>query len=259
MRSLKLAILIILAGSTIGCGQKLTVSNEDRNDSASAAEPEHVDVASKQDMADSINESDVKPESEVDPEPSDLTNKNPPRAKPSPDTPPRTDSFVSQKLAPFTAEVMRPKDWFYREYHRGPSYTWYISKEDTKGGKQRYETGVQIQAFFGVKENTNQSPKDFVANFLDTRRETEGVTTIQESEEQTAGPFKLFTLATDEGGDRIVHTCYWGDGEEFDVVVVILRGTKVELWDTYRPTFDRLSVFDLRLLVGGARKHAEAK
>jgi len=259
MKSLKLAILIILAGSTIGCGQELSVSNEKGNDSESVAEPEHVDVASKQDMAESINERDVKPESEVDPEPSDLTNKTPPRAKPSPDTPPRTDSFVSQKLAPFTAEVMRPKDWFYHENHRGPSYTWIISKEDTKGGTKRYETGVQIQGFFGIKEHTKKSPEDFVADFLDTRREMEGVSTIQMSEEQTVGPFKLITLATEEGGDRIVQTCYWGDGEEFDVVVVILRGTKVELWDAFRPVFDKLGAFDLRLLVGGVRKDAESK
>jgi hypothetical protein len=170
-----------------------------------------------------------------------------------------TDSFVSQKLAPFTAKVLRPKDWFYREYHRGPSYTWYISKEDTKGGTLLYETGVQIQAFFGIKEHTKKSPEGFVADFLETRREAEGVKTIQISEERTVGPFKLITLATEEGGDRIVHTCYWGDGEEFDVVLVILRGTRIELWDTYRPVFDKLSVFDLRLLVGGARKDSEAK
>jgi hypothetical protein len=254
MKPLKLAILLVLVGSIIGCDQKPEVSSANGKDSESAAEPEQ--MASEQDVADAVGELATKPENQ---EPSSVPDKAPAGTAPSPNEFSEEGSFVSQELAPFTAEVSRPEDWYYHESHRGPSYTWFISKEDTKGGKQRYETGVQIQAFFGVKENTNQSPKDFVANFLDTRRETEGVTTIQESEEQTVGPFKLITLATDEGGDRIVHTCYWGDGEEFDVVVVILRGTKVELWDTYRPTFDRLSVFDLRLLVGGARKHAEAK
>ena len=253
MRSSHLAILLLLAGSTIGCGQKPDVSNANGNDSESATKPEQ--IASEQDVADSVNELAVKSESGVDSEAVDLPTRNPTRTTPSPEE----GSFVSQKLAPYTAEVERPKDWFYHENHRDPAYTWIISKEDTKGGKQRYETGVQIQAFFGVNEHTTNSPEDFIADFLATRRQTEGVTTLQESEEQTVGPFKLITLATEEGGNRIVHTCYWGDGEEFDVAVVVIRGSEKEMWATYRPVFDKLSAFDLRLLVGRARKGSEPK
>ena len=248
MKLLKLAILLVLVGSIIGCDQKPEVSSANGKDPESAAEPEQ--MTSEQDVADAVNELATKPENQ---EPSSVPDNTPPGTAASPHEHLEEASFVSQKLAPFTAEVERPNDWFYHEDHRGPSYTWIISKEDTKGGKQRYETGVQIQAFFGVKESTKKSPEEFVADFLETRRTTEGVTTIQISEEQTVGPFKLITLATEEGGDRIVHTCYWGDGEEFDVVAVILRGTKKELWDTHRPVFDKLTVFDLRLLVGGAR------
>lgn len=248
MKLLKLAILLVLVGSIIGCDQKPGVSTANGKDSESAAKPEQ--MASEQDVVDAVGELATKPENQ---EPGRVPNKAPAGTAPSPNEFSEEGSFVSQKLAPFTAEVSRPEDWYYHESHRGPSYTWFISKEDTKGGKQRYETGVQIQAFFGVKENTKKSPEKFVADFLETRRTTEGVTTLQTSEEQTVGPFKLITLATEEGGDRIVHTCYWGDGEEFDVVAVILRGTRKELWDTHRPVFDKLTVFDLRLLVGGAR------
>jgi hypothetical protein len=248
MKPLKLAILLVLIGSIIGCDQKPEVSSANGKDSESAAEPEQ--MASEQDVAAAVGERAAKPENQ---EPSSVPDKAPAGTAASPHEHLEEASFVSQKLAPFAVEVERPNDWFYREDHRGPSYTWIISKEDTKGGKQRYDTGVQIQAFFGVKENTKKSPEKFVADFLETRRNAEGVATLQMSEEQTVGPFKLITLATEEGADRIVHTCYWGDGEEFDVVAVILRGTKKELWDTHRPVFDNLTVFDLRLLVGGAR------
>jgi hypothetical protein len=257
MRPLKLTILLVLIGSIIGCDQKPEVSSASGKDSESAAEPER--MASEQDVADAVDELSTKPKNRVAPEPNGVPENTPPSTAPSPQERLEEVSFVSQKLAPYSAEVERPKDWLYHENHRGPSYTWIISKEDTKGGTRRYETGVQIQAFFGINEHTKKSPEDFVADFLDTRREMEGVTTIQISEEQTVGPFKLITLATDEGGNRIVHTCYWGDGEQFDVAVVVIRGSEKELWSTYRPVFDKLSAFDLRLLVGGARKGSEPK
>ena len=251
MSCLKLALLIALAGSIVGCGQKPNGSNAKANGFQPGAKPE--ELVLDQDFGHSESEPDIKPESEVDRELGGSANEPQSTGAIFPAKPSGEVSFVSQKLAPFTAEVLMPKDWFYREDHRRPSYTWYFSKEDTKDGTRRYETGVQIQAFFGVKENTRKSPEGFVADFVETRCTTEGVKTLQISEEQTVGPFKLITLATEEGGDRIVHTCYWGDGEEFDVVAVILRGTKKELWDMHRPVFDQLTVFDLRLLVGGAR------
>ena len=38
--------------------------------------------------------------------------------------------FVTQVLEPTGGKIMRPKDWFYTESQRGPSYVWTLFRED---------------------------------------------------------------------------------------------------------------------------------
>jgi hypothetical protein len=61
-----------------------------------------------------------------------------------------------QVLEPTGGEILRPRDWFYAEGHRGPTYMWTISREDTAGGRP-YTTGVRIQLLTGVRNGTGKT------------------------------------------------------------------------------------------------------
>ncbi len=149
--------------------------------------------------------------------------------------------FVTQVLEPTGGKIPRPKDWFYTEGHRGSTYMWTLSREDTSKG-QRYTTGVRIQTFVGVKQNTGQSAKDFILAFVAAKKK-EAAKVLSTCAEADQGLFTRLCLETEEGPYHIQYSLFWGTN--IDIAIVSISGTTKELWDTYAPIFNRMSAFEL--------------
>lgn len=150
-------------------------------------------------------------------------------------------NFVQQVLEPTGGKIPRPKDWFYTKGHRGPTYMWTISREDSSKGA--YTTGVRIQTFVGVKKGAGKTPKEFVADFVSNKKRSADkvVKSCEESKQQL---FTRVCIETEEGPHHILYSLFWGN-EDIDVVVVSIAGTTKELWDTYSPVFDKMADFEL--------------
>ena len=155
---------------------------------------------------------------------------------------PRTE-FVTQVLEPTGGKIPRPKDWFYAETHHGPVYHWMLTRENTGGGKKPYTTGVRIQTFIGVKQSTGKTAKQFIRDFLATKKK-EATKVIKTCAEKNQGLFTRICLETEEGPHHILYSLFWGTND-LDVAVVSIAGTTKELWGTYVPVFDRMSAFEL--------------
>jgi hypothetical protein len=151
--------------------------------------------------------------------------------------------FVTQVLEPTGGKIPRPKDWFYAERHRGPVYDWMFSREDTHGGSGSYTTGVRIQTFTGVKEGTSKSAKQFILDFLAAKKK-EAAKVIKTCEPKEQYLFTRICLETEEGPHHILYSLFWGTND-LDIAVVSIAGTTKELWETYAPTFDKMSAFEL--------------
>jgi hypothetical protein len=150
--------------------------------------------------------------------------------------------FVSQILEPTGGKIQRPKGWFYAEGHRGPTYTWTISREDTSGGGT-YTTGVRIQVFTGVVGGTGKTAEQFVFDFVAAKKDqAERLIGTRDAHDQ--GLFTRIGLETEEGPHRILYSLFWGNSG-LDIAVVSIAGTTKELWPTYAPTFDIMAAFDL--------------
>lgn len=160
--------------------------------------------------------------------------------------------FVLQKLDPVGGEILRPKDWFFREEHSGPSLTWIVSKEKSSNGA--YETGVRIQLLVGVQKGTGKTPKEFVHNFIAQKRKT-AAKMIDECKPTDQGLFTRVCLQTIEGPHHILYSLFWGNSA--DIVGVVIAGAKKEEWSKYAETFDRMSemkIIDMEHLEKQARE-----
>ena len=150
--------------------------------------------------------------------------------------------FVTQTLEPTGGKIPRPKDWFYAQCHRGPtSLIWTLSREDTSG-RVAYTTGVRIQMLIGVAKDTGKTAKQFVLDFV-AAKQKQAAKVIRTRDEQDQGPFTRVCLETEEGPNRILYSLFWGNS--MDIVVVSTAGTTKELWNTYAPTFDKMTAFNL--------------
>jgi hypothetical protein len=150
--------------------------------------------------------------------------------------------FVTQVLEPTGGKIPRPKNWFYAEGHRGPTYMWTLSREDTTGGKP-YTTGVRIQTFTGVKAGTGKTAKQFILDFIANKKK-EPTKVISTSEPEDQGLFTRTRLETEEGPFHILYSLFWGSNN-MDIAVVVTEGTAKELWAIYAPTFDKMTAFEL--------------
>lgn len=150
--------------------------------------------------------------------------------------------FVTQVLEPTGGKVLRPKDWFYAEHHAGPVFRWTISREDTTGN-QSYTTGLSIQTFMRVKEGTGKSAEEFL-RALAADRTRQATRVIKTCQPQEQGLFVRMCLETEEGRLHILYSLFWGSNG-MDLAVVSVAGTTKELWDTYAPTFDKMSAFEI--------------
>lgn len=149
--------------------------------------------------------------------------------------------FVTQVLEPTGGKIARPKDWFYAEGQQGPVYTWILSREDTTGNRP-YTTGVRIQTFVGVKQAAGKTAKDFILDFIGTKKKEAKV--LRTCEETSQGLFTRVCLETEEGPYHILYSLFWGSNG-MDVAVVSVAGTSKNLWETYTSTFDKMSTFEL--------------
>ena len=155
------------------------------------------------------------------------------------ETPP--PEFVSQVLEPTGGKIDRPKDWFYSEGHRGQTYMWTISREDTSGGRP-YTTGVRIQVFVGVKSAAGKTAKQFILDFLASKKQQ--ATVIKTCNESDQGLFTRVCLETEEGAHRILYSLFWGS-QNMDMAVVSIAGTTKEQWEAYAPVFERMGAFEI--------------
>ncbi|MES3021320.1 MAG: hypothetical protein V4857_07015 [Pseudomonadota bacterium] len=150
--------------------------------------------------------------------------------------------FVTQILEPTGGNIPRPKDWFYTEGHGGPVYMWTLSRENAAGNSP-YTTGVRIQLFAKIKQGTGKTPKQFVLDFLASKK-NDGAKVISTCKEQHQAMFTRVCLETEEGPYRIMYSLFWGNNN-LDMAIVSVAGTNKELWATYAPTFDKMSVFEI--------------
>ncbi|RBP35858.1 hypothetical protein DES53_11924 [Roseimicrobium gellanilyticum] len=168
-----------------------------------------------------------------------------------------TVEYVEQILEPLGGKITKPKAWHYTEGHKGAKFVWTISEQDISNGGS-YDTGVRIQAFFKVKENTGKSAKEFLQGFLAAKQEGEGkvLSTCPEKEQ---GMFTRTCLEMEEGRFHIMYSVFWSD----DISVVMISGAPKEQWDRYSPVFNRMMEFQLfdmeRIEKDAAKEDAAAK
>jgi hypothetical protein len=150
--------------------------------------------------------------------------------------------FVTQILEPTGGKILRPKDWFYTQSQHGPVYTWTISREDTSDDRT-YTTGVRIQTFMNIKNDTGKTAKQFILDFVAAKKK-DATKIISIRDEQDQGLFTRIGLETEEGPYHILYSLFWLSSGQ-DLAVVSIAGTTKELWETYAPTFDKMGAFEL--------------
>ncbi len=152
--------------------------------------------------------------------------------------------YVTQVLEPMGGKIDKPKDWFYAERHGGPKYEWTLTREDTANGKKPYTTGVRIQLFTGVKEGAGKSAQQFIQDFVAEKKKAEGVKVLKSCGTDDQGLFMRTCLEVEEGPYRVLYSLFWGN-ENFDLAVVMIAGTRKELWEIYSPAFDKMRACEL--------------
>ena len=155
--------------------------------------------------------------------------------------------FETQLLEPFGGKILKPKDWYYRERHGGPSYLWILSKENPDDGP--YITGVKIQYIGGIQEGTGKKPEQFIRDFVETKKQQ--VDVLNECDQQAQDFFTRICLETlepaaEHGKDkkfRIQYSLYWGN--QMDMAIVMIQGTLEENWEQNNPIFKKMQDFEV--------------
>lgn len=151
--------------------------------------------------------------------------------------------YVEQELPPLGGKISRPKDWHYMDEHSRGKYMWTISEQDiSKGGS--YDTGVRIQAFFGVKENTGKTAKEFLQGFLEAKQKGDAKV-LSTCPEKAQDMFTRTCLEVEEGQYRILYSVFWTTEGDLDAGVVMISGAPKEQWDRYAPIFNKMAEFKL--------------
>jgi hypothetical protein len=150
--------------------------------------------------------------------------------------------FEMQILEPTGGKILRPKGWFYTEGHRGASWRWTISKEDTHGGRDAYQTGVRIQAFPEVQQGTGKTAEVFVKEFI-AGKQASANKVHKSCDPVDQGLFSRTCLEVTEGEYRILYSVFWGN--DIDIAVISIAGAKTADWDANTKYFDAMSSFEL--------------
>jgi hypothetical protein len=149
--------------------------------------------------------------------------------------------FVTQILEPTGGKILRPRNWFYSEGHRGPTLMWTISREDSRNGAP-YITGVRIQVFRGLKAGAGKTAEQFIRDFSATKSSQSKV--IETFPEVDQGLFRRIGIQTEEGANRIIYSLFWGKND-LDIAAISIAGTSKELWDVYSSTFQAMGEFEI--------------
>ena len=170
-----------------------------------------------------------------------------------------TVEYVEQVLEPLGGKISKPKGWHYQEGHSGGKFMWTITEQDISGGGS-YDTGVRIQAFFKVKENTGKSAKEFLHGFIESKKKGEAkvLSTCPDKEQ---GMFTRTCLEVEEGKFRILYSVFWTEEDGLDAGVVMISGAPKEQWSRYASTFNRMAEFqllDMKRIEKDAAKEDEA-
>jgi hypothetical protein len=149
--------------------------------------------------------------------------------------------FVTQLLEPMGGKILRPKDWFYSEGHRGPTFLWTLSREDTSNHRG-YVTGMRIQMFLNIKDGAGKTQRQFAMdNAAAIQKKASRIITSWPEQQQDL--FSRIGFEAEEGPYHIVYSFFWGNN--MDMAVVTTAGTTRELWNTYTSTFEKMSDFEL--------------
>jgi hypothetical protein len=152
------------------------------------------------------------------------------------------EGCVMQIMEPTGGKILRPIGWFYNEGHREKSWMWTISKEDTNGGKNSYDTGVRIQAFTGVKEGTGKSPEIFLKEFISKIRKNADEV-HKDCDAVNQGLFTRTCIEVTEGEYQILYSVFWDNS--IDIAVISIAGAKLDDWDSNSRFFNMMSAFEL--------------
>ncbi|WP_395744781.1 energy transducer TonB [Prosthecobacter sp.] len=153
-------------------------------------------------------------------------------------------SFETQVLEPMGGKIAKPAGWFYEENHGGPKYEWTLTREDTDSGKKPYVTGVRIQLFTGIQEGTGKNARQFLQDFMDGKKKAEGVKVIKSCGAEDQGLFTRSCLEVEEGPFHVLYSLFWGS-DGLDMAVVMVSGTRKELWEVYQPAFQKMRALEL--------------
>ena len=149
--------------------------------------------------------------------------------------------FVTQILEPTGGKIERPKDWFYAERHRGPTFMWTLSREDST--ILPYTTGVKIQVFSNIQEGAGKTAEQFIRD-VEANRRSAACQILATHPVADLGLFRRICLDTVEGDKRIIYSFFWGSHGR-DIAVVSIAGARKDLWDIYEPTFQRMASFEI--------------
>jgi hypothetical protein len=160
---------------------------------------------------------------------------------------PILEGYVLQELELARGRIAMPEDWYFTESPGSSSVRWTISKEDANIGP--YETGLSIQLFLNVKENTGGTPRQLIEKNLKMIASANSL--VSECPESKQGSFNRRCIEVIEnqvkgdGSQLEYHTLYsflwWEDG---DIAVVTVFGTTPDLWDSTEEIRAVMSRFD---------------
>jgi hypothetical protein len=147
--------------------------------------------------------------------------------------------FVEQTLAPTGGKVNKPRGWFYAQNHTRENgayhLMWTLSKEKPKDG--HYDTGFRIQYFMGVRKATGKTPKQFILEFIQRKRQ-EAKEVPRDCKPRTEGAFTRVCLETEEGPYHILYSLFWENAG--DDAGITISGAKKEEWEKMVSIFDQM-------------------
>jgi hypothetical protein len=158
------------------------------------------------------------------------------------------EGYVLQVLGATDGRIARPKDWFYANRATPGGWVWTFSAEDPGKGAG-FETGLTLQMFVGVEENTRQPREAFARKFIEQKRQSAQV--LRQCPVEEFPEFRrqcievLEDLHSGTGAKRfhILYSMMWL--KNMDVVALSTFGAPEDKWDAVAPVTQVMSEFVL--------------
>jgi hypothetical protein len=157
------------------------------------------------------------------------------------------DGFKLQKLEATDGSIAIPVDWYYREDSTQSGVLWTISKEDPKDGP--YSIGQRIQLLVGVEDGTKKPRKEFVDNFISSKRKISKI--VKDCKTTDLGDFYRTCLEIIEPPSKdgvkkefhILYSVFWA--KEMDLVVVVTFGAPDKDWESVKDIADVMTEIEI--------------